>query len=52
MNNNKDNTTKKENKNDKLAMNDDQLGENASETFKSENYDNNLKSKEKNKDIK
>lgn len=52
MNNNKENTTKKETKNERLAINDDQLGENASEVYRSENYDNSLKSKEKNKDIK
>ena len=52
MNNTKKNNIRKENKNDKLTINNDQLGENASEAFKSEDYDNTLKNKDKNKDIK
>jgi hypothetical protein len=48
----KQNTKQSNNKNQNMAINNDQLGENASEEFKSGDYSNALTSKNNSKSIK
>lgn len=52
MENNKKNLTKQELRNEKLENFNDQLGENASEEYKSEEYANSFKNENKNKGFK
>jgi hypothetical protein len=51
-NNNKNNTGIKNNSDQDVEVFNDQLGENASEEYKSEEYSNSLQNKNKNKGIK
>lgn len=52
MNNNSNNTAKKGSKDERTPFFNDQLGENASEEYKSEEYSNAVQDKSKGKDIK
>jgi hypothetical protein len=52
MENNKNNMAKKDTRNEKLENFNDQLGENASEEYKSEEYANAFKNENKNKSVK
>lgn len=52
MNTPNQNNTKKQNTDDGIEVNNDQLGENASEEYKSEEYSNAFQNKNKNKSVK